>query len=135
MLEDDAGNEATYQLDSMASIYNGSKTISASDIKVGDTVSVSVYGSVITEVELVSAAQSSEKFSAEILSVDSGAKTITALYNGRLVYIDTSGATIISAATGKTVKLSSVEEGGSAAFYGSFDSSNSFEATSIILES
>ncbi len=135
VLEDDAGNEATYQLDSMASIYNGSKTISASDIKVGDTVSVSVYGNVITEVELVSAAQSSEKFSAEILSVDSGSKTITALYNGRLVYIDTSGATIISAATGKTVKLSSVEEGGSATFYGSFETSNSFEATSIIIES
>ena len=133
-LEDNSGNEATYQLDSMAAAYWGSKDISISDIKVGDTVSVSLSGTVITEVELIDSVQSSDKFSAEILSADSGKKTITLLYNERLVYVDASDATIISASTGSSVKLSALKAGSTVTVYGSFVSSNSFEATSIIVE-
>ncbi|MGI6029772.1 MAG: S-layer homology domain-containing protein [Candidatus Heteroscillospira sp.] len=129
---DSDGDESSYQLDAMAGIYSGSKTLSVSDINIGDTITVSVYGKVITEVELESAAVSSDKLTATVLAVDG--KTITALLGSKLVYINGGDATIISAATGKSIRLSALSADTIITVYGSYASSTSFNATSIIVE-
>lgn len=132
-LTDSDGDEVTYQLDTLAGIYSGSKTLAVSDIHIGDTVSVVIYGKVITEVELESAAVSSDKLTVTVLAVNS--KTITALLGGKLVYIDGSAATILSAVSGKTIKLSALEAETVITVYGSYTASTSFKATSIVVES
>ncbi len=131
-LTDSDDDEVTYQLDTLVGVYSGSKTLSASDIHIGDKITVVIYGSVITEVELESAAVSSDKLTATVLAVNG--KTITALLNGKLLYIDGSSATIISF-SGKTIKISALETDTVITVYGSYTSSTGFTATSIVVES
>jgi len=135
-LELDDGTRDTYQLDRLAGVYSGSKTLSLSDVQIGDTVAVVLYGSVISEIEVKSATVSSEKVTVTVLAVNSTEKTVTGLLNGeKLIYISTSGASLFSTATGKTVKLTDLKTNSVITAYGSYTSSSDFAATSIIVES
>lgn len=131
-LMDEDGDETTYQLDNLASAYNGTKSILITDIQIGDTVSIVIYGNMITDVELVTAISSADKLTVSVLAVDK--KTITALYNSKLIYIDASDATIISAITGQSVKVTALTSENVITAYGNYTSTTVFEATSIIVE-
>lgn len=131
-ITDEDGDDAKYQVDTAAGVYKGSKSISLSDIKIGDAVSVVVYGKVIAEIELKSAAVSSDKITVTVLAVEK--KVITALLGNKLVYIDSSDAAIFNTATGKSMKLSELDAETIITVYGSYKSSANFEATSIVVE-
>ncbi len=125
----------SYLIDENAAAYSGTTSILLSDIQVGDTVSVVVYGDTITEVYLQSALTSSEKVTGSVLAVDTSSKTIMILTaSDKLVYIDASSVvTIISATTGSTMKLSAIETNSAIVAYGEYSSSTNFEAVSIIV--
>ena len=128
------GTRTSYQLDSAASAYNGSVEISLSSISVGDKVTVAVYDNTITEIALISGANSSTKLSGSVLIVSSNDKLITILTTeGKLAYISTGSATIIVASTGRSIYLSNLTAESSLTAYGEY-SNGKFAATSIIVE-
>lgn len=130
------GTAKTFALDKMAGCYKGNDAILLSDVHVGDTVSVVVYGSTIVEVYLESSMQSSTKLSGTTLTADASSRTITLLSDGKLVYLSLSGgATMIAASTGRSISLTSLPVNASLVAYGSYTSSTSFTATSIVVES
>ncbi|MGE4354758.1 MAG: S-layer homology domain-containing protein, partial [Oscillospiraceae bacterium] len=110
IITSDDGTTATLTVDENAGVYNGDTAILLSDIQVGDTISVVVYGSTITEIYLKSAANSSSKVSGTVLAVATSDKVITVLTDSeKLIYIDaSSAASIINASTGNTLKLSAI---------------------------
>lgn len=129
------GEAQTYTVDEAAGVYSGSKSISLSDIGVGDTVSVVVVSGTILEITLQNKAQASDKLTGTVLSLDTSAKSITLLSSGKLIYVNTSSVnTILKASTGKTVTLSSVPLNGTLVAYGAYSSSNSFAAVALVIE-
>jgi hypothetical protein len=131
----DSGTSNTYTVDEAARAYNGTKAILLSDIKVGDTVSVEVYGDTITEINLEGSAMANSKVSGTVLSVNTKSKEITVLSSGKLIYIDASSiVSIISAATGSSQSFSSIKADEQIVAYGAYKSSTQFKATSIVIE-
>ena len=131
-ITDENGKENRYQLDTAASAYKGSKAIAVSEIAIGDKLSLVVYDTVITEVELVSAAVANDKISAIVLDINS--KTLTCLVGSKLVYVDASSATLFDVSSGKTVKLSDLDAETAVTVYGGYKSAAKFTATSIVVE-
>jgi hypothetical protein len=129
------GSTMTLAVDENAGVYSGSSSILISDIQIGDTVSIVVYGDTITEIYLQSALSSADKVEGTALATDTSSKTITLLTSsGKLVYIDASSVvTIISATTGKTMKLSAIEANSAIVAYGEYSNSTTFVAVSIIV--
>lgn len=132
----DNGEAVTLSVDENAGVYHGTTAILLSDIRAGDRVSVVVVGSTITEITLLSAATSAGKVSGSVLVVNQASKTVTILTpSGKLVYLDLkSVVSIISAETGKAVSLSSLAVNSGIVAYGSYSSSSTFKAVSIIVE-
>jgi len=132
----EGGTSQTFSLDEAPAVYSGSKSIPLSDIKPGDTVSVVVYGSTITEIYLISSAVSTSKLEGTVLLVNSAAKKLTVLSSsGKLIYIDASSVgSIISASTGKSISLGSIKAETKFLAYGSYSDSVTFKASSIIIE-
>lgn len=130
------GSSVTLSVEETASVYNGTATISLSTIKPGDSVSVVYFGNTITEVHLESAASSVKKISGRVLAVDTSTRTITVLSPaGKLIYISTSSiGSIISANTGSSMSLSSIKVNSELVAYGNYSTSNTFAASSIIVE-
>ncbi len=132
----DGGAAVTLTLDENAGVYSGAKAMLLSDIKVGDKVTVVVYNTIITEINLNSSASSSDKVSGGVLAVDATSKVITILTpGGKLVYINISAVvSIISAATGRSVSLSAITADSQIVAYGAYSDSTHFGANSIIIE-
>jgi hypothetical protein len=129
------GVSRTLKLDPSAGVYNGSTPILLSAVGVGATVKVTVYGDTITEIYLISAAQSSVKVTGTILAVDESKRIITILVSGKLIYINyQSTVTQIVASTGRYIAPSTMKAESTLVAYGSYTSSVNFNAVTIIIE-
>lgn len=133
----DSGTMKTLTVDGSADVYDEEdKAILLSDIEVGDTVSVVVYGSTITEIYLKSALNSTTKLTGTVLAIDTSNHIITVLNkSSKLIYIDTSHVVkILEPSTGRSLSLSSLKENDSIIAYGSYSTSTKFAAVTIIVE-
>ncbi len=132
----ESGTSQTFSVDEAPGVYSGDNPILLSDISPGDTVSVVVYGSTITEIHLISSVGSTKKLEGTVLLVDASGRKITILSaSGKLMYIDTSSVgSIISASTGKSISLGSISAESRFVAYGTYKDSTTFKATSIIIE-
>ncbi len=130
------GSTVTLSVDETASVYSGTTAISLSTIKAGDTVTVVVYGTTITEVNLDSAASSVKKVAGRVLSIETASSTITVLTStGKLIYVSASSAgSIISASTGSAISVGSIKVNSELVAYGTYSTSTKFTANSIIVE-
>ena len=129
----DADNQAhAVQLDPAISCYNGNTEILWSDIRVGDTVSLVMFGDVATEVYIKESSQSSGKLSGTVLSAGSG--TITVLSGGKLIYVTVNSSNVYSSKTGSKVAYSAISAETPFVAYGSYSSANAFTATMMVLE-
>ena len=130
------GAAKTFTLDEDANALSGTTTISLSAVKVGDQVTVTVFGSTITDVSQLSSVSSATKVTGSVLKVDATAKQITILTAaGKLVYISTASVgSYVLASTGNTATITSVALNGQITAYGSFANSRSFTAKSIVIE-
>lgn len=137
MITDENNTTHSLTLDPAANAYQNGTAILTGTIQVGDTVSAVVDGSTILEVYLISSASdSANKISGTVLVVNSSGKQITMLNStNRLIYISTKNvSSIIDAATGKTMSLSSLDVNSKIVAYGSYTDASNFNATSIIVE-
>lgn len=123
----------SYLLDERVGAFRGGASIPLTDIGIGSEVTVSVTDNHITKVELVSVPPTENKLSGLVLGADS-AGVVTLLVGDRLVYVETAGAVILNARSGKTVYASSLAENTVLDVYGSFVSSNRFAATVAVAE-
>lgn len=127
-----SGTERSLTLDDGVAVYNGSTSILLSDIRVGDQVKVVIYGDVVTDVYLQAATTSANTISGRILATDN--KIITMITAAdKLIYVDTSSATMVSSSTGKTVYFSKLENSTDIIAYGTYKNATEFAATVIIL--
>ena len=130
------GSTMTLDIDVNAGVYSGTSAILLSSIQVGDTISAVVYGGTATEIYLVSSVSSTTKVSGTVLLVNTQTRFITILTPAqKMEYIDAgSVASIISADTGRSMSLSSIGADSNLVVYGTYSSSNTFTAKSIIIE-
>jgi hypothetical protein len=130
------GTTVSLKLDENAGAYSGTKAILLSDIKVGDEVTVVVYGDTITEIHVKSAVASSDKVIGSVLSVDLNQKVITLLTaENKLIYVNTSGVlSVINSSTGINVRIMDIEPNQQIVAYGAYKDATHFNATSIIIE-
>ena len=126
----------TYVLDEDAAVYSGTTAISLSAIRVGDQLKLTVFGNVVTDVWQVTAVSSATKVTGSVLKVDASAKQITILTPAnKLVYISTASvSSYIVASTGATGSLSNVAVNAQITAYGSYASSRTFTAKSVVIE-
>lgn len=124
------------QLDDNVSVYRGTKSIKLSDIKLGDTITVTVYNDRISSITLDSTKPTTTtKLTGEVLKVDTSARQVTILVNDKLYYVDVPGGTIIvNSANGKEIGLSLLSQNSTVLFYGSYTGSTTFAATLVIIE-
>ncbi len=124
------------RLDANVSVYKGKNSIRLSDIKLGDTVTVTVYNDRISSVTLDSTKPTTTtKLTGEVLKVDTSERQITLLVNDKLYYVDVPGGTIIcNSANGKEIGLSLVSQNSIVLLYGSYTGSTTFAATLVIVE-
>ncbi len=130
------GTTTTYVLDETVTAMSGTTKIKISDIKVGDTVSVLVYGITISEVTLKSAAVTSgNQISGSVLLISNTDNTITVLTtSGKLIYISASSLRwIIYASTGSSISLSALPVGSQIVAYGEYSGSSNFTAKVMII--
>ncbi len=130
------GTAVTLKVDENAAAYSGTKSILLTDINVGDTVTVVVYGDTITEIHLKSSVATSKKVTGAVLAVDAQKKTLTLLTSAeKLIYIDASSVvTIIYAGTGRTMNLGNITVNSQLVVYGTYSDASNFKATAIIVE-
>ncbi len=131
------GRDASFTLDEDASAYSGTTAIPLSAVQIGDTVELSVYGNVITEVYVQSAVSAATKVTGSVLKIDSAARELTILTAAdKLVTINASSVnSIISGITGGSLGFSSIPINSVLVAYGSFTDSRTFKAKSLIIES
>jgi hypothetical protein len=109
------GTETTLSIGDSVLVYSGSTQIQLADIDIGDTISAVIYGSTVSEINLISAVSSSVKVAGTVLTVDTAKKTVTILTSSdKLVYIDASATvSILNAGTGRTLSISGIDAGDS----------------------
>ena len=123
----------TYLLENNVGIWRGTTACALSDLQVGQQVSLVVYADRITEIYIEESASSSASVTGTVLSVDTTARQILILAEGRPVYVQTKIATpILSTGTGQTIVLGNLPLGATITAYGSYEGTV-FQATSIIL--
>lgn len=134
-IKDEKGTEHSLKLDAGAGVFSGSTPILLSAVTVGATVKVVVYGETVTEIYLISAAQSSAKVTGTVLAIDEGKRIITILVGGKLIYINYQGVVAqITASTGRYIAISSIKPESTLVAYGSYTSSVNFNAVTILIE-
>ena len=127
------GAVKSLMLEEGVGIYSGNKAILLSDIRIGDEVSVVLYGDVVTEVYLQSAVSSSNKVSGRALTVSKNEITILT-FSEKLLYVDTASAIVVTASTGKSMSLSSLEKNSVIVAYGSYENATKFVAKLVVVE-
>lgn len=127
------GSNKSLVLDEGACVYSGKTAILLSDIHIGDEVSVVIYGDMVTEVYLQTAVASSNKVSGRVLNTEKNAITILTP-SEKLVYVDTSSASLFSASTGKSLSVSSIEKNSVIVSYGTYKNSTDFTAKLVVVE-
>lgn len=132
-LELPEGRSIGYLLEDRPGVYNGGAPISVSDVAIGAEVTVSVSGSRITKIELLAAAPSENKVSGSVLGADA-AGVLTILSGGRLVYVETAGASLLRASDGTPFVVSGLAENTPVTAFGRFLSSNRMAATVLVAE-
>lgn len=130
----DSGITCTLEVDPGALVYKDGRSIMLSDVKLGDLVDVTTNGGIVTEVNVEEAAATTTKITGTVLAADNTTRTITALVSGKLVYIDTRDANIISAVTGENIRLTSIKADDTILSYGVYVNASEFDATSVIVE-
>jgi len=130
------GSDVSYTLDEDAVAYSGSTQIPLSTILVGDTVIISTYNSLITEIKLQSSVNTATKVTGTVLKVDVMTAVITILNSDdKLIYVNAyNAASIINSATGSSIYLSAISANLKLVAYGSYTDSRNFKAKSIIIE-
>ena len=134
-IKNESGVSRILKLDPSAGVFSGSTPILLTAVGVSATVKVTVYGDTITEIYLISAAQSSVKVTGTVLAVDESKRIITILVAGKLIYINyQSTVTQIAASTGRYIAPSSMKAESTLVAYGSYSSSVNFNAVTILIE-
>lgn len=121
-----------------AAAYKGKTSILLSSIKVGDQVSVSLFNSTITTVNLESTESvlQTGKISGTVLNVDNNKREIILLIKEKLFYINIPGsAPIYNAASGKALGISQVTPDSYIVAYGTYENSTTLNATLVVVES
>jgi hypothetical protein len=129
----DDGSKKSLMLDEGVGVYSGKKSILLSDVHVGDKVSLVLYGDIVTEVHLESAVSSSYNVSGKVLTTDKNEITILTT-NDKLLYVDTSSASIVAAKTGRSLYLSSIDENSLIVAYGEYKNATVFIAQLVVVE-
>jgi hypothetical protein len=127
-IEDD-GETTRYQVSPYVTVTEDKKTAALSDLQVGDSVTLSLTGNVITDIVIEEAATNTDSFTGKVLLVDTTARQLL-VQDESLIYVNTKGATIVSS-TGGSITLSSVKEGNTVMIYGSWVSNTELDATLI----
>lgn len=131
----DAGVSVPVVLANSVGVWSGDKSILLSSIQAGDRVTLVMYGGVAAEIYLEESTSSSTKVSGTVLSINTKDKEILILSGDKLIYVSTvSTGSIINVSTGKAVTLSGIELNSKILAYGTYSNSNTFIATSIIIE-
>lgn len=126
------GTNRSLMLDEGVAVYNGKTAILQSAIRVGDEVSVVIYGNMVTEIYLKSAVSSTNQVSGRVLTTDR--QTITMLTSSeKLVYVDASSASVVASSTGKTLSLSYIDKNSEIVAYGTYKSATEFSAKLIVI--
>ena len=131
-----SGADVTYTLDEDVVAYSGTTQILLSTLMVGDTVSISTYNDLVTEITLKSSANSATKVTGAVLKVDNATAVITILNSdNKLIYVNANNAaSIINASTGASLYFSSISVDSKLVAYGAYTDSRNFKAKSIIIE-
>lgn len=121
-----------------AAVFKGKTSVLLSSIKVGDVVSVSLFNSTITTINLESSesALQTGKISGTVLNVDNNKREIILLINEKLFYISAPGsAPIYNAASGKALGISQITPDSYIVAYGTYANSTTLNATLVVVES
>ena len=100
-----------------------------SELRVGDSVTLTLSGKTITDIVIEAAATNSDSLTGKVLLVDTTARQLLVQDDG-LIYVNTKDATIVSS-TGGSITLSKVEVGDTVLIYGNRVSSSELDATLI----
>jgi len=136
-ITDAEGKVHKYLIASDATAYKGKNAILLSSVKVGSTISVSLYNSIITTVTVDESATVVEtgKISGTVLDVNTSSREIILLIADKLFYVKASGSVpVYDAATGKSLGLSQITAGSAIVAYGSQESSTALTATLVVVE-
>ena len=132
---DKDGINHTYKLDPMAKASDGKKDILVSSVKAGDSVALTVYDSVITEVRVAQTVASISTLSGTVLAVDTVEKKITLLNSNKLMYVSTAGVPVIAdAVKGVALKIGGIGENAKITVYGTYENPTTIKATVIVVE-
>lgn len=136
-ITDASGKLHKYLIASDATAYKGKNAILLSSVKVGSTVSVSLYNSIITTVSVEDTATVVEtgKIIGTVLDVNTASREIILLISDKLFYVKVSNsAPVYNAATGKALGLTQITAGSAIVAYGTQDTSTSLTATLVVVE-
>ncbi len=137
-ITDDAGAVHKHPVADDAVVYKGKDAILLSSVNVGDKVSVALFDTVITSINVEPAETVIEtgKITGTVLNVDNNTREIILLISDKLFYISCPGsAPIYNAATGKALGISQITPDSTIVAYGSYNNSTSFTATLVVVES
>lgn len=136
-ITDTAGVTHRYPVAEGATAHKGSTAILLSTIKVGDTVSVTLFNGSITSVKLESTAAGpqSGKLTGTLLNADALSRKLILLISDKLYYVNVPGAVpVYNAATGKSLSLSQITADSSLVVYGTYENATTLSATLIVVE-
>ena len=136
-ITDADGKVHKYLIASDATAYKGKNAILLSAVKVGSTISVSLYNSIITTVTVDESTTVVEtgKISGTVLDVNTNSREIILLIADKLFYVKASGSVpVYDAATGKALGLSQITAGSAIVAYGTQNSSTALTATLVVVE-
>ena len=123
------GDINSYGVSPYVTVTKDKKKAALTDLRVGDSVTLTLSGKTITDIVIEEAATNSDSLTGKVLLVDTSARQLLVQDDG-LVYVNTKDATIVSS-TGGSITLSKVEEGDTVLIYGSRVSNSELNATLI----
>jgi len=136
-ITDSDGKVHKYIIASDATAHKGKNTILLSSVKVGSSISVSLYNSVITSVIVEETTEEVEtgKITGTVLDVKASEREIILLISEKLFYVKVGGSVpVYYATTGKALGLTQITSGSSIVAYGSYGSATTLNATLVVVE-
>lgn len=130
------GSKTTYSIDSDVTVYSGTKQIKLSDVDIGSQVTVTLYGSTITEISVEGTTTSATKVTGTVLSVSTTNRQIAIMTaTNKLIYINTGSlVSIVSGATGNAAYLTDITKNATITAYGTYSDSTTFTVKLIVIE-